>query len=191
MKNVNKLNLSFALTVVFALLFLTGESWCQKKHSSDSSVNKKANLAFAQFLSENLGEIHAAPLVSQSPAKFYLDNKIVKHMKEVQIRKGDVKGKSDDTTKAKRYANSTFRQYYGVGLPHIIDPQQTFGGFMSFDDGSFWAIDPRDIISAMYWDPMTIIFVQQSNDPFSTGYNYVLINNNNDEAVRAMYIGGR
>ncbi len=187
MKNKNILKISLVLTTLFAVLLFVGKDWCQNNNNANLSTNNVSNLTFIQSSKGNSQRL----VLKQTLSNSYIDNKNVSRMKEVQIAKYGINQGTNDSSKTHRDTLSAFKEYYGVGLPHVMDSNGTFGGLISLDDGSLWVIDPRDIISAMYWDQMAIIFVQQNNDPFSMGYNYVLINNNNDEAVHAMYIGGR
>lgn len=71
---------------------------------------------------------------------------------------------------------------------HWIKENIEQGTTIILEDGSIWLIDPMDKTDAMLWLPVTEITVIKSDDG-SLGYNYLLINIDDEEQAHAKYLG--
>lgn len=78
--------------------------------------------------------------------------------------------------------------YPGVGGGHWVQKNIDSGTYMTLEDGSLWKIDPLDKIDAMLWLPISDITVTESSSG-SPGYDYLLINTDDDEKAHAKYMG--
>jgi hypothetical protein len=78
--------------------------------------------------------------------------------------------------------------YAGVGGGHWVKKNVDSGTYMVLEDGSLWQIDPIDKVDAMLWLPISNITVIESSSG-SPGYNYLLINTDDDEKAHAKYMG--
>ena len=78
--------------------------------------------------------------------------------------------------------------YAGVGGGHWVKKNVDSGTYMVLEDGTLWAIDPFDKIDAMLWLPISNITVIESSSG-SPGYDYLLINTDDDEKANAKYMG--
>jgi len=78
--------------------------------------------------------------------------------------------------------------YAGVGGGHWLKKNVDSGTYMVLEDGTLWAIDPLDKIDAMLWLPISNITVIESSSG-SPGYDYLLINTDDDEKAHAKYMG--
>ena len=91
--------------------------------------------------------------------------------------------KSSGGAPAKR---SGARVYVGIGDGHWIKENIDSGTYVILEDGSLWQIDPLDKIDAMLWLPISDITVIESEG--SPGYDYLLINTDDDEKAHAKYV---
>lgn len=80
--------------------------------------------------------------------------------------------------------------YSGVGSGHWIQENMDGGAIILLEDGSLWQIDPIDKIYAMLWLPISNVSIFTSSDG-SPGYEYLLVNVDDDEKVHARYLGNR
>ncbi|RKY09225.1 MAG: hypothetical protein DRP66_02725 [Planctomycetota bacterium] len=78
--------------------------------------------------------------------------------------------------------------YVGVGGGHWLKKNIDSGTYMVLEDGTLWAIDPFDKIDAVLWLPISNITVTESSSG-SPGYDYLLINTDDDEKAHAQYMG--
>ena len=78
--------------------------------------------------------------------------------------------------------------YTGIRGKHWIQENFDSGSFITLEDGSLWKIDPVDNVYAMLWLSTSEITVKNSSSG-ATGYNYLLINTDDDEKVHAKYMG--
>ena len=78
--------------------------------------------------------------------------------------------------------------YFDVGDGHWIEKNVGGGKCILLEDHSFWQIDPVDRIDTMLWLPISNVTVRESSSG-SPGYNYLLINTDDDEQAHAKYLG--
>lgn len=109
-----------------------------------------------------------------------------KYMKESGIE--TIKETDSDTRK--RGKGSAAGSYSGVGSGHWIRENIDSGSVIILEDGSVWKIDPIDKIAAMLWLPVSNITVVESSSGFP-GFNYLLINTNNNQKAHAKHIGSK
>ena len=90
-------------------------------------------------------------------------------------------GSAKETTSARA-------DYFAVGGGHWIKENVGQGSLMILEDGTLWQIDPMDKIDAMLWLPISTIAVVRSASG-SPGYDYLLVNTDDDEKAHAKYMG--
>jgi hypothetical protein len=78
--------------------------------------------------------------------------------------------------------------YAGGSSGHWIQENIDSGKLIILEDGSIWEIDPLEQIDAMLWLPISEITVVTSGSG-SPGYEYLLINTDDNEKAHAKLIG--
>lgn len=92
------------------------------------------------------------------------------------------------SSETERETGSKDRLYAGVGATHWIKDITEETVLITLEDGSLWQIDPFDEITVSLWLPGAEIMVVKSRR-HSTGYNYLLINEEEGENAHARYLG--
>lgn len=87
-------------------------------------------------------------------------------------------------------ARPTGGRYMGAGGGHWVQQNIDSGTYIVLEDGSLWQLDPMEKIDAMLWLPISNITVVESSAG-SIGYNYLLINTDDDEKAHAKYMGNQ
>ena len=95
---------------------------------------------------------------------------------------------SKKTTVFQASSNYSNPNYLGVGGSHWISKNVDSGEFIVLEDGSLWKIDPLDKVDACLWLSISDIKVVESDDG-SPGYEYLLINTDDDETAHAKFLG--
>jgi hypothetical protein len=90
---------------------------------------------------------------------------------------------------AQKKSNSS-GSYAGGGSGHWIQENIDSGSIILLEDGSLWQVDPMDKIDAMLWLPISNITIVTSSSG-SPGYEYLLINTDDNEKAHAKYLGSK
>ena len=77
--------------------------------------------------------------------------------------------------------------YAGTGGGHWVKENIDNGEFILLEDGSLWQVDPFDKIDVSLWLSLSEITVVESSGG-SVGYDYLLINTDDDEKAHAKYV---
>lgn len=86
--------------------------------------------------------------------------------------------------------NSSTSQYAGGSNGHWIQENIDSGSIIILEDGSTWKVDPIDKIEASLWLPISNIMIVTSNDG-SPGYDYLLINTDDEEKAHVKFLGNK
>lgn len=78
--------------------------------------------------------------------------------------------------------------YLDVGDGHWIKENVDGGRCILLEDNSLWKIDPFDRIDTKLWLSTSNVTVIDSSSG-SPGYDYLLINTDDDERAHARYLG--
>lgn len=78
--------------------------------------------------------------------------------------------------------------YFTPSSGHWVDNNIGDGEFIRLEDGTLWKIDPLDKIDASLWLHTSSITVIDSEDG-SPGYDYLLINTDDNEKAHAKIVG--
>jgi hypothetical protein len=78
--------------------------------------------------------------------------------------------------------------YAGVGGGHWVKENIERGSMFILEDGSLWQVDRLERLDASLWLKITNISVVEATDG-ALGYDYLLINTDDDEKVHAKYLG--
>jgi hypothetical protein len=92
------------------------------------------------------------------------------------------------STKHSKKTYSSNNQYSGNSKGHWIQENIDNGSMIILEDGSIWKVEPLDKIDASLWLPISNIIVATSRSG-SLGYDYLLINTDDDAKVHAKYLG--
>lgn len=79
-------------------------------------------------------------------------------------------------------------RYAGVGSGHWVRENIDRGSMFLLEDGSLWQVDRLERLDASLWLKMTNISVVEVNGGM-LGFDYLLINTDDGEKVRAKYLG--
>lgn len=93
-------------------------------------------------------------------------------------------------TESSKPNENTKSGYVGGSSGHWVQENIDSGKLIILEDGSIWEIDPLEQIDAMLWLPISEITVVTS-DRGSPGYDYLLINTDDNEQAHAKYLGSK
>jgi hypothetical protein len=85
-------------------------------------------------------------------------------------------GAADDRTPA----------YSALGGGHLLREVSDDGRFVTLEDGSRWEVVPRDQFTSAEWQPSAAMAVRTTRG--EDGFNYELVNTNDDEGVMAKFL---
>ena len=76
--------------------------------------------------------------------------------------------------------------YSALGGGHLLRDVSDDGRFVTLEDGSRWEVIPRDQFTSADWQPPAAMAVRTTRG--EDGFNYELVNTNDDEGVMAKFL---
>ena len=125
--------------------------------------------------------------VSTAIQNIELGTSIVSRFTESLLRASSVTKTEHGIHKRENMPRPLRGKYIGLEDGHWIKRNNS-GKTIILEDGSVWSVQSIDRADAMLWLQVTDITVKESNSGMA-GYNYLLINTDDDEKVHAKYLG--
>jgi hypothetical protein len=76
--------------------------------------------------------------------------------------------------------------YSALGAGHLLRDVSGDGRFVTLEDGSRWEVIPRDQFTSAEWQPTAAMAVRTTRG--EDGFQYELVNTNDDEGVLAKFL---
>jgi hypothetical protein len=76
--------------------------------------------------------------------------------------------------------------YSALGAGHLLRDVSADGRFITLEDGSRWEVIPQERFTSAEWEPLASMAVRTARG--ENGFDYELVNTNDDEGVLAKFL---